>query len=186
MLYEVEQKFPLANRADVRQQLMTLGAKFAEPIKQADTYFAHPARDFGKTDEALRLRQVGEQNFLTYKGPKLDAQTKTRREIELPVASGLAAAEQFAELLLALGFRRVLTVCKRREPGQLVWDGQEVHIALDHVERLGDFLELEIAASEVSLSAARAVVVGLAGELNLPASERRSYLELLLARMQVQ
>ena len=184
--YEVEQKFPLADRADIRRRLVALGAEFGEPLEQADSYFAHPARDFAKTDEALRLRQVGEQSFITYKGPKLDAQTKTRREIELPVACGPAAVEQFSELLLALGFRRVLTVWKRREPGHFMRDGQEVHIALDHIEPLGDFLELEIAASEESLPAAKRVLAGLVGELSLSTSERRSYLELLLERMQVQ
>jgi adenylate cyclase class 2 len=186
MQYEVEQKFPLADRAEVRRRLVTLGAEFADPLEQADTYFAHPARDFARTDEALRLRQVGEWNFVTYKGPKLDSQTKTRREIELSLDCGPVAAEQFADLLLALGFRRVLTVHKTREPGHLLRGGHEVHIALDHVERLGDFLELEIAASDVSLSAAQAVLAGLVAELKLQASERRSYLELLLEAMQVQ
>jgi adenylate cyclase class 2 len=186
MHYEVEQKFPLVDRAAIRQRLAELGAEFDRPIEQADTYFAHPARDFAKTDEALRLRQVGELNFITYKGPKLDAQTKTRREIELPLSSGAAAGVQMAEMLLALGFRRVLIVRKRREPGQMLREGQHVQIALDYVERLGDFLELELSACEATAQTAKAVLARLVGDLNLHSHERRSYLELLLARSQVQ
>ena len=53
-----------------------------EPAEQVDTYFSHPARDFAATDEALRIRSIDQENFVTYKGPKLDATTKTRREID--------------------------------------------------------------------------------------------------------
>jgi adenylate cyclase class 2 len=183
--YEVEQKFPLADRTQIRSKLIALGAVFEESIDQADTYSNHPSRDFGQTDEALRLRQVAQQNWITYKGPKLDQQTKTRLEIELPLPGGIAPLEQFGELLLALGFRRVLTVRKRREPGKLTWEGQEVHVALDHIDTLGDFLELEIAAGEASLPAAKEALAHLSQVLRLPNSERRSYLELLLAATQV-
>ena len=180
MLYEVELKFPVADVNALRDRLLTLAAAFESPIDQVDGYFNHPARDFGQTDEALRLRQVGDENFITYKGPKLDAQTKTRREIELPLAGGSAALEQFVELLVALGFRRVLSVRKRREPGQLDWEGQHVHIAIDRVEGLGDYLELEISAESSGLPAARAALTSLAKALDLPTSERRGYLEMLL------
>ena len=68
--------------------MIELGATIEPPVVQVDQYFAHPARDFAQTDEALRLRRVGKQNFITYKGSKIDATTKTRREIELPLAPG--------------------------------------------------------------------------------------------------
>ena len=180
VLYEVEQKFPLADLASVREQLRSLGATFGAPVDQADIYFAHPARDFACTDEALRLRQIGELNFITYKGPKIDAKTKTRREIELPIAPGAAAGEQFSDLFLTLGFSRVLTVRKRREPGHLDWEGQSVHVALDAIEGLGTYLELEIGADDSTLTAARSALLTLSKRLALGASERRSYLELLL------
>ena len=179
MRYEVEQKFPAADLAVVRGKLLGLGASFQASLSQADSYFAHPARDFGKTDEALRLRQIGDENLITYKGPKLDAQTKTRREIELPLAPGGAAFDQFVELLNCLGFRRVLTVCKQREPGLLAWEGQSVHLALDQVSGLGSFVELEITADGSTLQQAKAAVMSLAARLGLGPSERKSYLELL-------
>ena len=183
MKYEVEQKFPVADAAAAEQRLQALAGTFSEPVEQVDRYFAHPARDFAKTDEALRIRRVGEANFITYKGPRLDATTKTRREIELPLASGGPAAEDFAELLTALGFRRVAEVRKRRRKAGFHRDGFEVEAALDEVEGLGQFVELELIAEDENLAAARQCLASLAAELSLTSAERRSYLELLLARV---
>ena len=92
MTIEVEQKFRVADTEGVRKKLVALGATFHEPIRQVDLYFAHPQRDFAQTDEALRLRQVGSENYMTYKGPKLDQNTKTRHEIEVGLAAGALAA----------------------------------------------------------------------------------------------
>jgi adenylate cyclase class 2 len=181
MHLEVEQKFRVASIAEIRQRLVELGAAFALPIEQADTYFAHPARDFAHTDEALRLRRVGETNYITYKGPKLDRETKTRRELELPLPAGAKSFDQYTELLLALGFGQVATVRKRREPGRLAWEGLPIELALDAVDGLGDFVELEIGADESSLAAATSAIASLARQLGLHTGERRSYLELLLA-----
>jgi adenylate cyclase class 2 len=55
-------------------------------------------------------------------------------------------------------------------------------VALDDVEGLGAFVELELMAREDQLDAARAALSQLASQLQLAGSERRSYLELLLER----
>jgi adenylate cyclase class 2 len=178
---EVEQKYPLADAAATQARLDKLGVCWADDQVQVDRYFNHPARDFARTDEALRIRAIGDSNFVTYKGPKRDPLTKTRREIELPLAAGSQAAEDFGELLAVLGFRPVAEVRKRRRPGKLAWDGYEVLIAWDEVERLGLFLELELQADEAGVAGAQACLASLAHELDLQQAERRSYLELLLA-----
>src|SRR5690348_3273474 len=102
MAIEVEQKFASEDMDALRHRLSELGAEFGPPVEQVDLYFAHPARDFAKTDEAFRLRREGQANWFTYKGPKLDQTTKTRLEIELPIADGQARAEQAIELAAAL------------------------------------------------------------------------------------
>ncbi len=181
MLYEVENKFPVADIARWQQRLEAYAVQWHDPIEQADLYFAHPARDFAATDEALRIRRVGETNVITYKGPKIDQSTKTRRELELPLASGGQYAAQYAELLVALGFRQVAEVRKHRRNGVIRWRSWSVQVALDQVERVGEFMELEIAARSEQLTDAQAALRALAGELGLPAPQRRSYLELLLA-----
>ena len=70
--FEVEQKFPLSGGVDeFVGRLRELGAREHAEIQQSDRYFNHPVRDFAVTDEALRIRSVGDQNWLTWKGPKV-------------------------------------------------------------------------------------------------------------------
>jgi adenylate cyclase class 2 len=179
MKYEVEKKFPVDDLNEVVAKLEELSATFSEPVVQVDRYFAHPVRDFASTDEALRIRSVGTENCVTYKGPKIDATTKTRREIELPLASGTERADEYTELLQVLSFRPVAEVRKKRRAAQLVWRDFPVEIALDTVEQVGTFVELEIQADKESLDRAKQSIENLAGRLGLAKSERRSYLELL-------
>ena len=180
MHYEVEQKFVLADPAGMAAKLLALGARATGQCEQVDCYFSHPARDFSKTDEALRIRRVGGQSLVTYKGPKIDRETKTRQEIELAMPAGATTAEDFAGLLAALGFAPVAEVRKHRRTFHLTWDGQSVEAALDEVAGLGHFVELEISASEETVDKARGALASLAARLELATSERRSYLELLL------
>jgi adenylate cyclase class 2 len=181
MAIEVEQKFRVADRSALEARLAALGCRLESPCEQVDQYYAHPNRDFARSDEALRLRQVGSLNYITYKGPKLDTHTKTRREIELDLAPGVAAAADAEQLLLALGFVPVREVRKRRVHGTLDWQGRQIAVDLDSVGGLGEFIELEILTDETAALLAREAIRTLADHLNLSDAERRSYLELLLA-----
>jgi adenylate cyclase, class 2 len=181
MTIEVEQKFRVADALSLERQLAALGASKGATDLQVDSYFGHPLRDFGSTDEALRLRRVGLRNYLTYKGPKLDAVTKTRREIEIPLADGERAAHDAAKLLEALSFKPIADVCKRRLHYTLLWQDRQVTVSLDQIEGLGDFVELEIMATGDNMDEARRAIGSLARRLHLSNGERRSYLELLLA-----
>lgn len=179
---EVELKFRVDDLDRVRRAVSGLGGEAGPSIRQIDTYFAHPMRDFAETDEALRVRIVGETGCVTYKGPLLDAVTKSREETEIWFAGGAADAERFAGVLEKLGFARVRSVEKAREPWRLTWEGREVEIAIDEVDGLGSFAELEMAASRASFEAAKTCLLGLAERLSLRDGERRSYLALLLLR----
>lgn len=179
--FEVELKFPLGDlRAVVVEQLRTLGAQCGETVPQADRYFNHPQRDFASTDEALRIRSIGDLNVVTYKGPKIDSRTKTRREIELPLGPTAQTAEQLAEVLTVLSFRPVATVRKQRQQWHLTSGEWHFEIALDDVEQVGSYLEIELVATTAQLPAAQAAVLELASRLGLPAQEKRSYLRMLL------
>ena len=180
MQYEVELKFPLADPSDLLARLASLGVVVASPIEQVDRYFNHPARDFGVTDEAFRIRSIGDANCVTYKGPIIDSATKTRREIEVSFADGPEAASQMAEVWQSLGFRFVRDVRKTRTPLTLDWHQRVYELALDDVPPLGTFLEIELLSDEAGRDAARDAILALARELGLTNSERRSYLELLL------
>ena len=179
-VYEVEQKLRIQDTQGVRQELAELDAVWAAPVRQVDRYLAHPCRDFATTDEALRIRSVGSVNCITYKGPKLDQLTKTRREIELSIADGPVGATDFVGLLEALGFQPVADVCKQRTTATFTWQSRQVEVALDDVDNVGLFAELETSADDENLDAARQSIQALAARLGLTDVERRSYLELLL------
>lgn len=180
-MLEVEMKFPVTEFAALETRLRELGATSAQPVEEYDHYFNAPDRDFAQTDEALRLRRIGTNNRVTYKGPKRDLHTKTRTEIEVGVEDGEEAAEQFMQLLRSLGYRPAAVVHKQRRIYRLDGRTFPIEICLDDVEEVGRFVELEIQAPEEQLEAARAELVGAAREWGLTQSERRSYLEMLLA-----
>jgi adenylate cyclase class 2 len=180
-MVEVEQKFRDADFTALERRLAGCGARTGASRQEADHYFNAPDRDFAHTDEALRIRRIGSANFVTYKGPKRDLQTKTRTEIEVPLAEGDQSAADFQQLLTHLGYRPVAVVKKDRRKFQLEREGFAIEVSLDRVAGLGDFAELEIVVSEAQLEPARGVLLRVAAELGLTAVERRSYLELLLA-----
>jgi adenylate cyclase class 2 len=179
---EVEQKFPVDGLSAVESRLMALGARVSEPKREVDLYYAHPARDFAATDEALRIRRTGGANCITYKGPKIDATTKTRREIDLLLPGGPEGYAPWAALLEALGFRPIAEVCKERRKALVAWEGRQVEVSLDRVDPLGTFVELELVTDAGEVAPAKACIASLAEHLGLAGSERRSYLELLLSQ----
>ncbi len=182
MKIEVELKFPVGDLSQLRQQLTELGADWFDTRDEEDTYYAHPSRDFARTDEALRIRRVGRSARITYKGPRLDAETKSRRELELPLGESEAATDGWASLLEALGFRPVATVRKHRFKARVLWQGREIEASLDEVELVGTFIELELVVEDQDFDGARDAIRLLAEYLGLSGGERRSYLELLLTR----
>lgn len=182
MKLEVEQKFRVADPPALRSRLESLGIRFAAPFRQVDAYFNHPARDFAATDEALRIRSVGDENFVTYKGPKLDKTVKTRKELEQPLMSGGEAAERFEELLLALSFRPSAKVVKHRSAAEYEHAGTHFEIVWDEVEEVGTFVEIELVVEQSEIDSAKQKILALQQELGLSEVERRSYLEMLLEK----
>lgn len=182
--YEVEIKSPIADVTAFTSLLEEIGAEPVGIREELDIYFSHPARDFAKTDEALRVRKIGHEASLTYKGPKIDAQSKTRREIELALA-GQQPEQTATALLEALGFRPVMEVRKERRLFRLTWEGYPVLLSIDIVQGLGTYTELEAHVAEAEVARARDALLRLAAALRLTSTERRSYLELLLARRTV-
>jgi adenylate cyclase class 2 len=152
------------------------------PRRDADHYFNAPDRDFARTDEAVRVRSIGPKNFVTYKGPKIDAETKTRLEIEVPLADGEEVAADFRRLLTHLGYRPVAVVRKSRRVGEFKRGGFDMQVTLDEVDGVGRYAELEVVALEDRAEAAKTAVLAFAAEIGLTRSERRSYLQLLLEK----
>lgn len=195
-MYEVEIKVP-AELDGVRDRLRAADAERIGARRQRDTYYDAPHREFAETDEALRVRRetplpVGDATTegrtddaatadaattaLTYKGPLVDAGSKTRIERETGVDDG----EAMAGVLDGLGFEPAATVEKRRE----FWSFEGFTVTLDAVSGLDEFVEIERAVDEDGdIDAAREAAVNALGRLGLDADDqvRTSYLGLLLA-----
>jgi len=185
---EVEVKYRAPEPAAVRAKLLTLGAQPAGEADEADHYFNAPDRDFRRTDEAFRIRQTPGGTRLTYKGPRRETATKTRKEVEVPIGGaddGVVA--RMTELLVCLGYRPVVVVRKRRAVYTLErpvgGTRRPVEVCFDEVEAVGSFVEVELVAEESEFEDAKAAVLGLAAELGLTEQERRSYLAMTLAAM---
>lgn len=187
-MYEVELKLRVDN-AVVRERLEALGASFEGVVSQVDTYYDAPDRDFAETDEAFRIRREtpsgaspddgdGEANAetakLTYKGPLVDGESKTREEHETAVANG-AAVERIVE---GLGYSPAATVEKERSFYSL--DGYTV--TLDRVAGVGEFVEVEIEVDD-GVEAARDGAQEVLRRLDLDPDDqiRTSYLGMLLS-----
>jgi len=176
-MYEVEMKLRADHEA-VAAELDRLDAAHRGSFEQADVYFSAPHRDFAARDEALRLREEtgaeGSESVLTYKGPRLEGDSKVRTEHETEIE----APEELTATLEALGFESAATVEKKRERYAL----DSVTVTLDAVSGLGEFVEIEARVKEGGLEHAREVVEKTAKRLGLEPAEQieTSYLELLL------
>jgi len=177
-MYEVELKVR-ADHGRAREALLSAGADPLGTVRQVDTYYDAPHRDFATTDEAFRVRREhvhGETTAkITYKGPKIDATSKTREEHETTVADGETADAIFR----GLGFEPAATVEKERHRYAL----RGYTVTLDDVTGLGEFLEVETdVETEDDVETARDDATALLSDLGLDpdAGIRTSYLGLLL------
>ena len=88
-MIEVEVKAKISSFEEMEKRLDEIGARKTKKEFQEDIYFNSPVMDFAQTDEALRIRTTRENDntniFITYKGPKIDASSKTRKEIEMGI-----------------------------------------------------------------------------------------------------
>jgi adenylate cyclase, class 2 len=177
---EVEAKFPVAEFATVEQRLRAGGARLIADRTDADCYYTVPGRDLKRTGEVFRLRRTGERSCLTYKGPRRPGPTKTRPEVEVPLAPGDQPAEDLHRVLTQLGFGTVAIVQKNRRIYKWQRNGFALEACLDELAGVGRFVELEVLADEADATAAQEELLRAAAELGLDGQEKRSYLELYL------
>ncbi|MFB3766477.1 MAG: class IV adenylate cyclase [Methanotrichaceae archaeon] len=168
-MIEVEIKARL--REDTLQRIKALGAVPIGTEHHRDIYFNSPIRDFKASDEALRIRVKEEGARLTYKGPKLDSETKSRKELTVKIDD----SESMMQILLSLGFVISGEVIKSRTKYTL----GDIIFAMDDVSGLGSFLEIEIAGGD-DWPEKKRMLQDIMTELGLDESIRKSYLELLL------
>ncbi len=177
-MIEIEVKASVKDPKKVERSIIELGAVPIGIENQADTYYNTSCRDFGKTDEALRIRVQNDRYFLTYKGPKMDNVSKTRKEYQVEIND----SNSMGDILSALAFFPVATVIKKRKNYRL----GDFYISLDEVRNLGDFIEIEISVKnqknyEEQLESIFKIIdkLGISRESTI----RKSYLEMILENL---
>lgn len=179
-MIEVEVKLPVFDRESTEQRLSFMGFVKGALVRETDIYYNSEIRDFRKSDEALRIRicenlQTDEsKTVITYKGPKLDNISMTRKELETKVGD----ADVCGEILASVGFHPVFPVKKLRQ----YYHFETMTACVDQVEGLGDFLELEVIVPEEkdreeALSQIERLLEGMGR--NMEETTRVSYLSML-------
>jgi adenylate cyclase class 2 len=176
-MIEVEVKAHVEDPRRVERSIIEIGATPIGIDNQADTYYNDQVHDFEKTDEALRVRAQDNRFFLTYKGPKIDKLSKTRKEYQVEIND----ANSMGDILSSLGFFPVATVIKKRKNYRI----GDFLISLDEVRNLGNFIEIEISVKnpwnyEEKVESIFKIIekLGISRETTI----RKSYLEMVLEK----
>ncbi len=151
MYREVEVKYPLKNPDHVREVLTKLEAKSTSKAQtQEDTYYVPAHRNFLEPDivsEWLRIRITPKKCSINYKlwlpfgSEKPTHCDEYETEVENP--------EALEMILMSLNMTKIVTVKKERS----TWLYKDIEIALDTVEGLGTFIELEGKSDSEDVSA---------------------------------
>lgn len=173
IVIEVEVKAKIDSFDEMEERIVKIGGKQAKTEFQEDLYFNSPVVDFAETDEALRIRTTNEDIFITYKGPKINKEAKTRKEVEMAIEN----AEKGTDILESIGFKKVRTVRKNRK----YFEYENFEISLDDVEGLDPYMEIEIALPDgTDYREAQKSIFDLYETLGITDGfETTSYLELL-------
>ncbi len=146
--FEIEIKLPVEQLEGIKEKLLWMGFHKEATIREFDMYYNSEYHDVKKLGEALRIRKSMDissgriQAQINFKGKKIDQVSMSRQEYETEVEN----PECMEQILIALGFSPVAGVEKTR----CYMKRNEMTACLDQVDRLGNFLELEVIASEES------------------------------------
>jgi len=141
MNIEVEIKIEIDSFEEIKEKVSEVG-KLIKSINQVDDYFIPSHRDFfaqkPHPTEWLRIRTNPDKVIFEYDksiNKKANGEQECAEEYETEISN----AEEFRKILNFLDFKKVVTVDKQRE----YWDCGDLEIALDKIEGLGSFIEVE-------------------------------------------
>lgn len=98
---EIEIKLPVADVNDGRRRLRKAGFEVAKRrVLEKNTLYDTESLDLRRTSRMLRVREVGKNSILTFKGVPDVGKHKSREEIETELSSGPA----FSAILERLGY----------------------------------------------------------------------------------
>jgi adenylate cyclase, class 2 len=148
---EIEVKIKVSHFRDIKQKLLSAGFRIVAPSSfEHNILFDSPEGALKKKNSLLRLRQVGNNNRITFKRPSRQAVDpgtyKVKEEIEVEVSD----FENTRAIFTALGLNAFFIYEKYRE----IFDNGSVKLMLDHTP-IGNFLEIEGEVEEIDKIAAQ-------------------------------
>ena len=145
---EQEVKFRLSSWDEGARRLESLGAELSHPRHfESNQLFDFVDERIAKRDSALRLRFVGDDAWLTWKGPHTGSgKIKQRKEAETFLSDGRA----LAVILESLGLEEKF----RYEKYRAVYRWGDVEICCDETP-IGAFLEIEGTPERIAEVASR-------------------------------
>ena len=185
-MIEVEIKAFVKNITKIEECLLKNDFIKGAHIKESDYYFDNEVHEIRNNDQALRIRCSHDlvtdvqQNFVTFKGPKMDEESMTRKEIEIQIDDADACIEIFS----SLGYKNVYPVIKERQ----YYHKDYMTACIDQVEKLGCFLELEIIVeTESEKNDALEQIISTIESFGYDKQEiiRKSYLSMLQALLSI-
>ena len=136
-MIEVEIRAKIENNDSLKESLNSIGIQFIKTIKQEDRIFGHPKFLDENTkiiEGGLSARIRGVNNIF-----KLEFKEIVRQGGGIEISGDLDDAKEGIELLNKLGFEEAFAISKVRD----IYKYNNFEIVLDHVEQLGNFIEIE-------------------------------------------
>ena len=133
--HEVEIKFIVHDAASLILSLLCVGFRELTPSTfESNTLYDTASGSLRAAGEVLRLRQYGDQFYITHKSRGSATKHKSRIEHETSVASGI----EMHVILTALGFQPSF----RYEKYRAQWSDGQGEVVIDHTP-IGDLAEIE-------------------------------------------
>lgn len=163
-MHEIELKFKVDNLDKIVNYLESIDCRISNPITQSDSIFVENLENVDSVEGSvwLRIRKTDNTIELNYK--KQSAKKMESEEIEFEVSDH----DKANDFLSALGFKKWVEVNKRRRYTKY----KDCNICIDQVERLGDFIELELLVDEKNDVNYEEALLNIAKELNIDTNSR--------------
>lgn len=171
---EVETKIPIKEVVNVRKLVRKI-AKFVKKETKRDDYYS--LEYFQYPEKSLRVRDKGKVKEVNFK--KRNAYSNgiyAKKEVQFEISD----TKGFFELISDFGFRKWL---HKEKTTELYVTKDGVNIELNHVKKLGWFLEIEVLAKPKDVLSAHKKIVAVREKLGFSEkdSEPRGYTKQLWA-----
>ena len=185
MNVEIEIKVKIENFEEIKAKVAAAG-KLIKSIKQVDEYYIPFHRDFfaqkPHPTEWLRIRTNPDKVIFEY-DKSINKKENGEQEYAEEYETVISNADEFGKILNFLDFKKVVTVDKQRE----YWDCGDFEIALDKIEGLGSFVEVEAKGNFENTAEAKKACLNFLEKLGIENAENiqinKGYPVLLLEKI---